>query len=64
MKLGVLSWVGTAKIWQESDATFAPLYFFNTLDSDPSVNSLGSKTLLSDNRNTWFWSVLWSWTLV
>ena len=40
LKLGaVFSRVRTTEIWQESDATLAPIHFFISLDSDPSVNS-------------------------
>ena len=33
----------TAKIWQESNATLAPLQFFHIVDPDLRVNSLGPK---------------------
>lgn len=37
LKLGGVSWLRTAKIWQHSDATS----FFHIADSNPSVNCLG-----------------------
>ena len=41
LKLGVLSWVGAAKIWQKSDATLATRQFFIPWSQTPNVNSLG-----------------------
>lgn len=59
---GVYSWMRINIIWQESEATVAPLYFFRTFDLDPSVNSLCTIFcfwLLGSHG----FEVSWSWTL-
>ena len=49
-------WVGSNKIWHESDVTSTSSNFLVLWTQCPNKNFLGPKILLSINRITWFWS--------
>ena len=51
-----ISWVKTTELWQGGDVTITQIHFFNTMDMDPNVNFVRSKSWLSIDRIAQFCS--------